>query len=270
MPAPRFRPTEIQFLRSQLTEWQRMKAVPVSKSNVDSLLRERRQFIREVCMQLMARFPDRDPSVSDPSHLTYSAEDLERLPEILRQWFRNNSRHPVDLQTKERSTTKSRTHARNIAAKRYSQQIKEIARELREADKDLKPMTAFNKATTLYLAELKEDDPEAYAKLYDDAREIRGASLRDYTDLTPDVLESLLDKFPKRLLSDLEQYGRELPVHIWCIAAFAKPSDHELEAFTLSTPSLDGMNDSAFDKSSRQAFLGWMREHLGMTSYFPF
>ncbi|KDN34715.1 hypothetical protein RSAG8_12216, partial [Rhizoctonia solani AG-8 WAC10335] len=168
---------------------------------------------------LLAKFPERDPSASDPSPLTYTQEDLERLPERLRQWFRNKSRLPVDPETKQKQRTKSRTHARNLATKRYSQQIKEIARELREADKGLKAMTAFNRATTEFLNELKEDDPEAYVKLQQDAKEMRGASMLDYTELTPDVLASLLDKFPKRLLSDLEQFGKELPVHIWCVKA---------------------------------------------------
>ncbi|KDN34208.1 hypothetical protein RSAG8_12693, partial [Rhizoctonia solani AG-8 WAC10335] len=81
MPAPSFRPLEAELLRSQLGEWQRMKAITVNKGNVDTLLRERRQFIRQVTLMLLAKFPERDPSASDPSPLTYTQEDLERLPE---------------------------------------------------------------------------------------------------------------------------------------------------------------------------------------------
>ncbi|KDN34029.1 hypothetical protein RSAG8_12879, partial [Rhizoctonia solani AG-8 WAC10335] len=81
----------------------------------------------------------------------------------------------------------------------------------------LKAMTAFNRATTEFLNKLKEDDPEAYVKLQQDAKEMCRASMLDYMELKPDVLALLLDKFPKHLLSDLEQFGKELPIHI-CIS----------------------------------------------------
>ncbi|KAG8681168.1 hypothetical protein FRC11_001481, partial [Ceratobasidium sp. 423] len=53
-------------------------------------------------VEFLAKFPNRDPSVSDPSPITYSQEDLERLPERLCQWFRNNSRFPTDTEVQKK------------------------------------------------------------------------------------------------------------------------------------------------------------------------
>ncbi|KAG8744513.1 hypothetical protein FRC11_013431 [Ceratobasidium sp. 423] len=188
MPRPAFRPPEVELLRTKLPDWVRMKGVRATKANVEELLSERRRFIREVTADFLAKFPDRDPSVSDPGPTTYSQEQIELLPQRLRQWFRNNSRVPTDSQVKEKHKGKARTHARNLAAKRYRQQIKEIARELRTADNQLKPLTAFNRATTLFLADLKEKDAVAYDKLYSDARQMRNHAAMDYADLSPEVL----------------------------------------------------------------------------------
>lgn len=94
----------------------------------------------------------------------------------------------MEPENKKKRKTKSRTHARNLASKRYSQRIKEIARELRENDNTLKLMTAFNRALTQFMNELKKEDPEAHEKLHKDAKELRASKMQDYTDLTPENL----------------------------------------------------------------------------------
>ncbi|CEL53432.1 glycoside hydrolase 15-related protein [Rhizoctonia solani AG-1 IB] len=266
MPRSNFRPAEVAFLRSRIPEWIRTKSLPATKSNANSLLAERRVLIRSIAEELLLKFPDRDPSVSDPTAVTYTQEDLERLPERLRQWYRNNTRSPVDPENRLKPKQRGRTHARNIAAQRFSQEIKEIARELRSADKDLQPLTAYNHATTQFITELQQEDPEAYEKLFHDAKEMRGHAAMNYADLSPEVVSSLLEKFPARLLSELEQYGNELPVHIWCICAFARPPEQRLELYTVCTPSIDGISGSVFDSLSRKEFLAWIQKNLGASA----
>ncbi|KAG8680029.1 hypothetical protein FRC11_003010, partial [Ceratobasidium sp. 423] len=232
MPPSRFKPPELDFLKGHLPTWERLKHRPTNNANIDRLLKERTKFIRKTIKAFFERFPERDPSVNDPSPVTFTQEMLSEFPEIVRQWFRNNTRTPGGRVILEKRAKRNRTHARNVATQRYHQEINAIARRIIEEEPGIERMTAFNRATTEFLQNLKDEDPEAYAQLSRDAEAIRNSGDTDYTELEPEVLQRLLSDFPSKLLNELEEHARALPVHIWCIAAFAVPPLKEVSTYT--------------------------------------
>ncbi|KAG8710001.1 hypothetical protein FRC11_004960 [Ceratobasidium sp. 423] len=283
MPPATFRPAEVEFFRGHVPRWEDMKKKPVNSKNVDQLLKERTQFIRKVCEDFLAKFPERDPSVNDPGPLTFTNEVIAKLPRTVRQWFRNNTRPQGGQPIIIKQGTQRRTHARNLATQQYKQQIKGMAQEIRADNPEMNQMTAFNKATTQFMEQLKTEDPDAYNKLYQDAAELRGAAAMDYTDMSPDVLKKLpafsfhqngimltfmsyrlLSEFPVAFLDEIEHHGRILPVHIWSIVALAVPPAQEVKVYTMSTRSIDKIHDTAANKKMKDEFTKWLKENIGL------
>jgi hypothetical protein len=71
---------------------------------------------------------------------------------------------------------------------RYHQEINEMARKIKTDQPGIHQMAAFNQATTEFMAELEQDDPERYRKLFMDAESIRSAASKDYSKLTSEVI----------------------------------------------------------------------------------
>ncbi|KDN33779.1 hypothetical protein RSAG8_13128, partial [Rhizoctonia solani AG-8 WAC10335] len=127
-------------------------------------------------------------------------------------------------------------------------------------------MTAFNYTTTQHLEKLKNDDPEAHQKLLADALAIQEAACLDYTDMSPEALSRLLSDFPKRLLAEMEEHGHTLPVHIWCITAFAMPLNQEVETWTVTTQSVATIHGSSAHNTMWDEFKAWLTANLGLAA----
>ncbi|KAG8763027.1 hypothetical protein FRC11_006402 [Ceratobasidium sp. 423] len=252
MPAATFRPVEVTFLRPLIPRWEEMKKKRANERNVDQLLKERTQFIRKVCTDFLAKFPERDPSISDPGALTFSEEDIAKFPQ------RGGTR------VAEMQAIRRKTHGRNLATQRYKQQINDIAREIRLTEPELKQMTAFNKATTQFMEQLKAEDPEQYDKLHQDAAELRAAAGMDYADMSPDVLARLLSEFPQRFMDEVEEHGRNLPVHIWSIVALGVPPSNQIKLYSMSTRSIEKIQDSGTNQMLKEEFSKWLKDNLGL------
>ncbi|KDN34348.1 hypothetical protein RSAG8_12553, partial [Rhizoctonia solani AG-8 WAC10335] len=263
MPPTRFKPQELQFLRDRLPQWEQLKHRPTQNKNVDQHFKEKARFIRVIIKDFFMRFPECDPSVNDPSSETFSEEQLATFPERVRQWFRNNTRTPGGRVTQERRARRNRTHARNVATQRYHQEINQVARQIMAAAPGTKRMSAFNQATTEYLEKLKMEDEAAYDKLFKDAEAIRNAADLDYAEMNTDVLAKLLTEFPSKLLNEMEEHARALPVHIWCIAAFAIPPSKELATYTLVTDGLSEIRKAVAHEAMVDEFKNWIQDNLG-------
>ncbi|EUC58207.1 hypothetical protein RSOL_238670 [Rhizoctonia solani AG-3 Rhs1AP] len=203
-------------------------------------------------------FPERDPTVGDPSPLTFSKDVVDDFYEIVRQWYRNRTRNSDPAPSIPTMSKDRRTSARNLAMKRYSQAIAELARTISVKKPELHQMSAFNEATTQFLDTLKRDDLPAYEKLQGDAVELRQASEKDYTDLSPDNLAQLLTDFPNKLHDELAYHGKTLPVHIWSIVSFAIPPSQEMKTYTLR-----GMDTSDNHSVMVNSYKDWMRSKMG-------
>ncbi|KAG8695664.1 hypothetical protein FRC11_001317, partial [Ceratobasidium sp. 423] len=81
MPPSRFKPPELEFLKDRKPIWERLKHRPDNNKNVDRLLKERTKFIRETVKEFLVKFPERDPSVSDPSPVMFTQDQLVDFPE---------------------------------------------------------------------------------------------------------------------------------------------------------------------------------------------
>ncbi|KAG8733603.1 hypothetical protein FRC11_004736 [Ceratobasidium sp. 423] len=113
------------------------------------------------------------------------------------------------------------------------------------------------------MEQLMQEDPEVYQKLVDDALVIRGAVSVDYADLLPEVAAWLLGDFPKTLMNELEEHGCALPIHIWCIAAFATSPNQEVKAYIMMTSSVGAIHRTLSHKVMRQEFMKWLTDNLG-------
>ncbi|KDN34989.1 hypothetical protein RSAG8_11963, partial [Rhizoctonia solani AG-8 WAC10335] len=131
MPKAGFHPQEITSLEGFLPQWEKLKGRAAKGKGHDAQLESRAALVRQMVTQFFATFPECDISVSDPSLLTITQDKLSEFPEKIRQWLRNNSQNVRDQKKTEPPATKSHVHARNLAAQRYSQQISEIAREIK-------------------------------------------------------------------------------------------------------------------------------------------
>ncbi|KAG8731581.1 hypothetical protein FRC11_003487 [Ceratobasidium sp. 423] len=231
MPATTLRRVKVEYLNTEVPTWRILKGKWTTGPDGRSQLQAQTTHIRNVCKIFLQKFPERDPTVSDPTPITFTQDELEDFPRRVQQWFGNNTRSPVMQDTKEKASTKKRTHARNLASQRYHQEINEIAHKIRQEQPELQQLAAFNKATMQFMLELKEQDPDRYEKLSIDAEQIQSSGSKDYTELNPEVVTKLLQDFPMELLSELEEHGRTLPIHIWCIATYATPPDQDVKGY---------------------------------------
>ncbi|KAG8699375.1 hypothetical protein FRC11_013732, partial [Ceratobasidium sp. 423] len=81
MPRSRFKPAELDFLKEHLPTWEKLKHRLTKNANFDRLLKERTTFIRKTIKQFFEKFPERDPSINDPTPVTFSQEQLSDFPE---------------------------------------------------------------------------------------------------------------------------------------------------------------------------------------------
>ncbi|EUC56772.1 hypothetical protein RSOL_196110, partial [Rhizoctonia solani AG-3 Rhs1AP] len=265
MPPARFRPNEQTFFEQRIPLWEKIKSGPGSQRS-KSTRRERNEFIQRTCKDFYVSFPERDPTIGDPTPLTFSKDVVDDFEEIVRQWYRNRTRGIAPAPRGTVESKDKRISARNLVMKRNAQAISELARDIMLEQPELNSMSAFNKATTRFIDTMKQDDPSAYEKLVADAAEIRQASHTDFTDLSPDTLAQLLEEFPDKMNDELERHARELPVHIWSVVSYATPPSQEMKTYTMYTPSLRGMSNSENHSAMISNFKAWMKEHLGTTA----
>ncbi|CCO27941.1 hypothetical protein BN14_01931 [Rhizoctonia solani AG-1 IB] len=263
MPRSTFRRIEIDFLETYVPSWRELKGSAGDKIDKSTRLNARTLHVRKVVKEFLATFQERDPTFSDPSPITFTQEEVNDLGRRIRQWLNNNTRSSSGQAGSAKQVVKGRIHARNLATQRYHQEINEMARKIKTDQPGIHQMAAFNQATTEFMAELEQDDPERYRKLFMDAESIRSAASKDYSELTSEVIAKLLADFPKRFLEQLEAFGRALPVHIWCIVAYATPPDDEVKGYGMFTPSLNQIDGTPTNEKMKTLFMDWLQQTLG-------
>ncbi|KDN34023.1 hypothetical protein RSAG8_12884, partial [Rhizoctonia solani AG-8 WAC10335] len=187
MPPSQFRNAEQDFLCQRIPQWKKFQRTP-GRAKSKAKRRERIEFVQQTCKDFYKAFPERDPTVGDPTPLTFLKDVVDDFEEIVQQWYRNNLRETQQAPNDAPKVKDCRISARNLAMKRFSQAISEIVREICMEQPTLDKITAFNHATTQYMDKLKKEDSAAYDKLVADALEICQASDMDYTDLSPETL----------------------------------------------------------------------------------
>ncbi|KEP45479.1 hypothetical protein V565_269020, partial [Rhizoctonia solani 123E] len=259
MPPSSFRPAEQEFFERYITRWSKLKQRPVAGQTHSEQLRQKTELIREVTKAFLIEFPERDPSATDRPALTFTEADLAKLPQRARQWLTNNTRPVGGQEIQEKQKTRGHTHARNLATQRYSQEINHMAIALREETPEMKQLTSFNKATTLFLERL-ENDPQAYQKLYDDAIGIRESAEKDFSEHSPEVLEKI------SLGNSLRKSESMAVLFLFTYAAFGLPSEPTLKTYTVSTTSVEGITKSSAHKNMRKEYLEWVSQALGASA----
>ncbi|KDN41895.1 hypothetical protein RSAG8_07112, partial [Rhizoctonia solani AG-8 WAC10335] len=169
MPRSIFRQAEQEFLEGYIDRWSKLKQRPSQGQTYTQGLAQRTELIREITKAFLLTFPERDPTASDPSPIIYNEADLALLPKRARQWLTNNTRTPGGAEVKQKQSTRGRTHARNLATQRYSQEINEVAKTVRTENPGIHHLNCFNEATTRFLQKLEQDDPQAFLQLHEDA-----------------------------------------------------------------------------------------------------
>ncbi|CEL58472.1 tail length tape measure protein [Rhizoctonia solani AG-1 IB] len=264
MPRSTFRRIEVDFLETYIPSWRELKGNAGDKIDQSTRLNARSLHVCKVVREFLAKFQDRDPTFSDPSPITFTQEEVSDLGRRICQWLNNNTRSNIGQATAKKQALKGRIHARNLATQRYHQEINEMARKLKSDQPGIHQMAAFNQATTNFMVELEQADPERYQKLFLDAESIRSAGSKDYSELAPEVIAKLLADFPKRFLDKIEAHGRSLPVHIWCIVAYTTPPDDEVQR--MFTPSLNQIDGSPTNKKMKKLFMDWLQNTLGVSA----
>ncbi|KAG8727196.1 hypothetical protein FRC11_013710, partial [Ceratobasidium sp. 423] len=81
MPGPGFRPPEAAYLKTLIPDWNKTKPRAGNPKGRKDAYKGRTEFISNLVRNFLIKFPDHDPSVSDPGPVTYTQAELNQLPE---------------------------------------------------------------------------------------------------------------------------------------------------------------------------------------------
>ncbi|KAG8716635.1 hypothetical protein FRC09_015468 [Ceratobasidium sp. 395] len=244
MPASKFRPQEVEFLRTFLPEWKALKTEANADKHKPGETSARNQLLRRVVEDFYERFPERDSTQTDETPETYTADQRAYFP-------MTGGKEKIRLQKEKTKIT-----ARMLIAKHYKDDINPIAQGIRAEKPSLTRLEAFGEATSAFIAQMKKESTSEYERFEDLAEKIRNGALIDYSDQDADALAEMLEMFPKKLHAQVVAWGKSMPVHLYCMAVFAKPPDTTLGTYLALSNSMQAIEGSDAGEAIRE-LLKW-------------
>ncbi|KAG8794601.1 hypothetical protein FRC12_023285 [Ceratobasidium sp. 428] len=263
MPASKFRPQEVEFLRTFLPEWKALKTEANADKHKPGETSARNRLLRRVVEDFYERFPERDSTQTDETPETYTADQRAYFPMQLRQWFINRLRETGGKEKIRLQKEKTKITARMLIAKHYKDDINPIAQGIRAEKPSLTRLEAFGEATSAFIAQIKKESTSEYKRFEDLAEKIRNGASIDYVDQDADALAEMLEMFPKKLHAQVVAWGKSMPVHLYCMAVFAKPPDTTLGTYLALSNSMQAIEGSDAGEAIRELLSEWLETSFG-------
>ncbi|KAG8699803.1 hypothetical protein FRC09_006370, partial [Ceratobasidium sp. 395] len=147
--------------------------------------------------------------------------------------------------------------------KHHKDNINPIAQGIRAEKPLLTRLEAFGEATSAFIAQMKKESTSEYERFEDLAKKIHNSASIDYVDQDADVLAEMLEMFPEKLHAQVVAWGKSMPVHLYCMAVFAKPPGTTLGTYLALSKSMQAKEGRDAGEAIWELLSEWLEMLFG-------